>query len=49
VSSHTAVEFYGLAAQYAEKLDGINGPGTFVPAFIDALSSNTNDLLGGIK
>jgi len=48
-SSLTAVKFYGLAAQYAEKQAGVMGPGTFVPAFIDALALDPNELLGGVK
>jgi|SRR5690625_3071277 len=34
----TAVNFYGLAAEYAASHPNQSGPGTFVPHFIDALS-----------
>ncbi|MFG6119908.1 hydroxyethylthiazole kinase [Thalassobacillus sp. B23F22_16] len=39
-----AVEFYGLAAEYAANSVAVTGPGTFVPAFIDALSLETAQL-----
>lgn len=35
----TAVHFYGLAAEYAASLSHVFGVGTFLPAFIDALSA----------
>src|SRR5690625_3742240 len=34
----TALNFYGLAAEYAASHPNQSGPGTFVPHFIDALS-----------
>ncbi|GAA0430901.1 hypothetical protein GCM10008983_04190 [Lentibacillus halophilus] len=34
----TAVRFYGLAAEYVAEQTDVNGPGTFLPHFIDALS-----------
>lgn len=40
----TAVEFYGLAGEYAAKHSGVDGPGTFLPHFIDALSLNPEEL-----
>ncbi|WP_077324209.1 hydroxyethylthiazole kinase [Virgibacillus siamensis] len=42
--AHTAVEFYGLAAEFAANGLDVNGPGTFLPRFIDALSLDTNKL-----
>jgi len=33
-----AVQFYGLAAEYAVKQEGVQASGTFIPHFIDALS-----------
>ncbi|GAB4075153.1 hydroxyethylthiazole kinase [Barrientosiimonas marina] len=40
----TAVEFYGLAAEYAAKRSDVNGSGTFLPHFIDALSFDPAEL-----
>ncbi|HLS10186.1 hydroxyethylthiazole kinase [Lentibacillus sp.] len=40
----TAIEFYGLAAEYAAKRPDVNGPGTFLPHFIDALSFDPAEL-----
>ncbi|WP_106495217.1 hydroxyethylthiazole kinase [Lentibacillus sp. Marseille-P4043] len=40
----TAVEFYGLAAEYAIKYSEVTGPGTFLPRFIDALSLEIDEL-----
>lgn len=40
----TAVEFYGLAAEYAASGLEVNGSGTFLPRFIDALSFETDKL-----
>lgn len=40
----TAVAFYGLAAEYAAAQDHVNGPGTFIPSFIDALSMDVTQL-----
>ncbi|WP_373894936.1 hydroxyethylthiazole kinase [Virgibacillus natechei] len=34
----TAVDFYGLAAEFAASHEDVRGPGTFLPRFIDALS-----------
>ncbi|GAA0603656.1 hydroxyethylthiazole kinase [Virgibacillus siamensis] len=42
--AHTAIEFYGLAAEFAANGLDVNGPGTFLPRFIDALSLETNKL-----
>lgn len=41
---HTAVAFYGLAAEYAVAQKHVNGPGTFIPSFIDALSMDVTQL-----
>ena len=43
-SATAAVEFYGLAAEYAAKQSNVHGPGTFVPVFIDALSFEIEQL-----
>lgn len=40
----TAVNFYGLAAEYAFSKNKPSGPGTFLPHFIDALSLNFTKL-----
>jgi hydroxyethylthiazole kinase len=40
----TAVSFYGLAASYAASLPEVNGPGTFIPHFIDALAMDVEAL-----
>ncbi|MEW9501089.1 hydroxyethylthiazole kinase [Jeotgalibacillus marinus] len=37
-SAQTAVEFYGLAAEYTVALPEVKGSGTFSPRFIDVLS-----------
>src|SRR5699024_1928689 len=42
----TAVTFYGFAAEYAATQTNVNGPGTFMPHFIDALSLDTRQLEG---
>ena len=42
----TAVEFYGLAAEYAVAQDHVKGPGTFMATFLDALSMDTEILKG---
>ncbi|WP_174615559.1 hydroxyethylthiazole kinase [Virgibacillus ihumii] len=42
--AHTALRFYGLAAEFAANGLEVNGPGTFLPRFIDALSLETNKL-----
>lgn len=42
----TAVTFYGLAGEYAARYQNVNGPGTFLPYFIDALSFNPEALKG---
>ncbi|TFJ92702.1 hydroxyethylthiazole kinase [Lentibacillus salicampi] len=42
----TAVRYYGLAAEYAAKHPNVNGPGTFLPHFIDALSLEPAKLEG---
>lgn len=34
----TAVNFFGLAAEYAATHSNVSGPGTFLPHFLDALS-----------
>src|SRR5699024_6162007 len=36
----TAAAFYGLAAEHAAERTDVNGPGTFLPHFSDALSLN---------
>lgn len=46
--AHTAVGFYGLAAEFAASHKEITGPGTFLPRFIDALSLGVAEL-GGDK
>ncbi|MEW9677314.1 hydroxyethylthiazole kinase [Lentibacillus sp. L22] len=40
----TAVEFYGLAAEYAALNPNVSGPGTFLAYFIDALSLDADQL-----
>ncbi|GGJ88901.1 hydroxyethylthiazole kinase [Lentibacillus kapialis] len=40
----TALEFYGLAAEHAARQRDVNGPGTFLPHFIDALSLDPAEL-----
>lgn len=40
----TAVEFYGLAAEYAAGKSEVSGSGTFLPRFIDALSLDVDQL-----
>ncbi|SEQ72603.1 hydroxyethylthiazole kinase [Virgibacillus subterraneus] len=40
----TAVEFYGLVAEYAADYSEVSGPGTFLPHFIDALSFEVDKL-----
>ncbi|SFE17299.1 hydroxyethylthiazole kinase [Lentibacillus persicus] len=40
----TALEFYGLAAEHAANKADVNGPGTFLPHFIDALSREPAEL-----
>ncbi|WP_028784341.1 hydroxyethylthiazole kinase [Thalassobacillus devorans] len=42
-----AVEFYGLAAEYAASDPAVTGSGTFVPKFIDALSFDSSQLQRG--
>ncbi|SFB06593.1 hydroxyethylthiazole kinase [Lentibacillus halodurans] len=42
--AQTAAEFYGLAAEYAAKKPNVNGPGTFLPNFIDTLSFDPVEL-----
>lgn len=42
--AHTAVEFYGLAAEFAANGLDVNGPGTFIPRFMDALALETDKL-----
>jgi hydroxyethylthiazole kinase len=42
----TAVEFYGRAADYAADKPHVQGPGTFMPAFLDALSFEPSTLIG---
>lgn len=37
-SAHAAVSFYGVAAERAATLDTVNGPGTFLPHFLDQLA-----------
>lgn len=44
--AYTAVSFYGLAAEYAAARPEVRGPGTFLPAFLDALSYDIKDLEG---
>lgn len=38
------VHFYGKAAEYAVNNNSINGPGTFIPHFLDALSLDLVDV-----
>ncbi|CDQ41116.1 hydroxyethylthiazole kinase [Virgibacillus salexigens] len=40
----TAVQFYGLAAEHAAAQSYVYGPGSFLPAFIDALSLKSEQL-----
>ncbi|MHA6251171.1 hydroxyethylthiazole kinase [Oceanobacillus sp. CAU 1775] len=40
----TSLAFYGLAAEYAANHPNVNGPGTFMPHFLDALSFNEEQL-----
>ncbi|WP_010529202.1 hydroxyethylthiazole kinase [Lentibacillus jeotgali] len=40
----TVAEFYGLAAEHAARQTGVNGSGTFLPHFIDALSLDPAEL-----
>lgn len=42
--AYAAVYFYGLAAEYAASRDEVHGPGTFLPAFLDALSFDIDQL-----
>ncbi|MGX4668134.1 hydroxyethylthiazole kinase [Cerasibacillus sp. JNUCC 74] len=42
--AYAAVQFYGLAAEYAVKQNHVSGPGSFLPAFIDALSLDLEQL-----
>ncbi|TDL31835.1 hydroxyethylthiazole kinase [Jeotgalibacillus sp. S-D1] len=46
-SSISAVEFYGLAAEYAQRQPDVKGTGTFIPAFLDALGLERAELTGG--
>ncbi|MGD7044440.1 hydroxyethylthiazole kinase [Jeotgalibacillus proteolyticus] len=46
-SSLAAAAFYGMAAEYTEKQDGVMGTGTFIPVFLDALSFSPEKLEGG--
>ncbi|RDW21230.1 hydroxyethylthiazole kinase [Oceanobacillus chungangensis] len=39
-----AVQFYGLAAEYAASHKHVHGSGTFIPSFIDALSLEVKEL-----
>ncbi|AUJ23846.1 hydroxyethylthiazole kinase [Virgibacillus dokdonensis] len=39
-----AVHFYGLAAEYAANQEHVQGSGSFLPAFIDALSNGIDQL-----
>ncbi|ARI75823.1 hydroxyethylthiazole kinase [Halobacillus mangrovi] len=41
--SLAAVEYYGLAAEYAASQLTVNGPGTFVPPFLDALAMDEKE------
>lgn len=41
----TALHFYGLAAIYAATTPAVNGPGTFLPAFLDALAMEPKKLV----
>jgi|SRR5690625_694930 len=38
-AAYAGVQFYGEAAEKAAKLNEVNGPGTFLPNFLDALHS----------
>lgn len=40
----TALKFYGCAAEHAAGRTDVNGPGTFLPHFIDALSLDPSEL-----
>jgi len=42
--AYAAVHFYGKAAEYAALQNHVYGPGTFLPAFIDALSYDPDRL-----
>ncbi|MFZ0474963.1 MAG: hydroxyethylthiazole kinase [Halobacillus sp.] len=41
---HTALEFFGAAAEYAASQDEVQGPGTFSPLFLDALAMDPDQL-----
>lgn len=42
--TQTAVQFYGLAAEFAANHADVNGPGTFIPHFIDSLALEADKL-----
>ncbi|MDG5472593.1 hydroxyethylthiazole kinase [Jeotgalibacillus sp. ET6] len=42
-----AASFYGMAAEYTEKQNGVMGTGTFIAVFLDALSFSPEKLEGG--
>ncbi|KIL53003.1 hydroxyethylthiazole kinase [Jeotgalibacillus campisalis] len=46
-STLAAASFYGMAAEYTEKQNGVKGTGTFIPVFLDALSFSPEQLEGG--
>ncbi|SEA03360.1 hydroxyethylthiazole kinase [Thalassobacillus cyri] len=49
MQAFAAVEFYGLAAEYAAADPAVSGSGTFVPRFIDALSLTSSQLQRGFQ
>ncbi|MCA1012332.1 hydroxyethylthiazole kinase [Halobacillus halophilus] len=44
---HTALEFFGAAAEHAASQDEVQGPGTFSPHFLDALAMDPEQLRRG--
>lgn len=47
--AHTALEFYGLAAEQAVEHEEVDGPGSFVPRFLDALAMEPEEWRGVAK
>ncbi|UOQ45102.1 hydroxyethylthiazole kinase [Halobacillus salinarum] len=46
--AYAAVKYYGMAAAYAASQSGVNGPGTFLPQFLDALTMEPDTLEKGL-
>lgn len=42
--AYTATQFYGLAAEFAVSRENVKGSGTFIPQFLDALSTEPEHL-----